>query len=174
MSRKQLVNRKAVRCGTHTPSPYLVGHFGQLMHDVESTDFIVDVGCGNGRNSKYLEEKGFEHIMPLDAVADFGVCIALGKDKLPVIDSSVKVILANYILMFLNQKERTQLRREFLRIAAPGCRLMVELYPAKEGCFSSGTELEKMKNELMTYLHRKGWRVLHNINLKFIMENANG
>ena len=175
MSRKYLNDRWCVRCNKCAPTPYLVSHFAQLMGGVAYDDFIVDMGCGNGRNSKYLLEQNYIRTMAFDMAGDYGLPMILGRDKFPVRDHSIKVILANYVLMFLNQKERAQVRREILRMAAPGCRLMVELYPAKDSCFQSSEGLEIMKNRMMASLCcLEDWRVLHQVKHKFILENANG
>ena len=63
---------------------------------------------------------------------DYGIAMTLGEDKMPVPDKSVDIILANYVLMFLNYREFNQVMDEIKRIAAPGAYLMYELYAAKD------------------------------------------
>ena len=174
MSRRRVNDRWSVTCNKCTPTPYLVQQYERLMYGVAANDFIVDMGCGNGRNTKYLKAQGFIHTMAFDMAGYYGSPLTLGRDKFPVRDRSIKVILANYVLMFLNKKERAQVFREILRLAAPGCRLMVELYPAKDSCFQLSGGLEIMKTDMIIRLELKGWKVLHNVKHKFIMENANG
>ena len=171
MSRKYLNDRWCVRCNKCTPTPYLVKHLDQFLLGFGNDVFIVDMGCGNGRNSKFLKELGYFHTMSFDMAGSYGLPMILGKEKFPVRDHSIMAILANYVLMFLNQRERAQVRSEIIRMAAPGCRLMVELYPAKDSCFQSVNGLEIMKNKLIADLCNAGWTTLHNVKHKFIMEN---
>jgi SAM-dependent methyltransferase len=117
-----------VRCGRSTPCPYLKKNI-QLLGD--SNKVVMDLGCGNGRNTKYLRLLGF-NVIPVDMVDDFGSACNLGLDPLPAKDASVDIILANYMFMFLSQKERKQLIQEIKRISKIDCLIMVELYAAKD------------------------------------------
>lgn len=171
MSRRKIDGKCSVRCGKSSPTPYLVKHYDQLVEGIVFGAPIVDMGCGNGRNSKYLIKKGFRCILPFDMVGDYGWPLALGKEKFPVKDGSVRIILSNYVLMFLNAEERAQVVDEIDRMAAPGCRLMVELYPAKDSKFPDAAELECVKRALVRHLiWYRDWEKLHEVKHKFIME----
>lgn len=90
---------------------------------------VLDVGCGNGRNSHYMKSLGYS-VTSIDMVGDFGTSIVLGHDKLPA--GKFDIILANYVLMFLNKKEQTKLLRQIEKCASAGCVFVVEMYPAKD------------------------------------------
>jgi chemotaxis methyl-accepting protein methylase len=77
-----------------------------------------------------MKESGFQ-VTSVDMVEDFGEKVVLGVDPLP--EEKYDIILANYILMFLNKKERKKVLRGINANSKPGTLLMVELYPAKDG-----------------------------------------
>jgi SAM-dependent methyltransferase len=153
MSRKYLNDKYCVRCGRNTPTPYLRDNFRKLV-PLKLGIRIADIGCGNGRNSKFLMSKGFVDTVSLDMVNDFGKKCILGKEKLPLKDNSVHVILCNYLLMFLNKAERKQLIREIKRIASKDCSIMVELYAAKDSECTTKKEMLKMQKQIFDDL---GW-----------------
>jgi SAM-dependent methyltransferase len=91
---------------------------------------VLDVGCGNGRNSVYLKNLGYK-VDSVDMAGDFGIKAVLGHDPLP--EGPYDIILANYVLMFLNTKERFRVMRDVNRRASSGALLFIEMYPAKDG-----------------------------------------
>jgi SAM-dependent methyltransferase len=163
MSRKYLNDRYCVRCGRTSPTPYLTKHIN-LFGDAEKV--VLDLGCGNGRNTNFLRKKGFQ-VIPVDMVNDFGSVHRLGVDRLPARDSSVDIILANYVFMFLNKKERRQLIGEIKRVAASGCIIMVELYAAKDSETPTKEASIKLQRELFDVL---GWKKLRYSQERFIAE----
>jgi SAM-dependent methyltransferase len=98
---------------------------------------VLDIGCGNGRNSEWLRAQGHS-VLSLDMCPGNNSPtkkVVLGHTKLPVKDNWAQVILMNYVLMFLNDVEREQLYMEIARVSArayPGCLAVVEMYPAKD------------------------------------------
>lgn len=156
MSRKYLNDRWCVRCGKCCPNPYLIKNLKQS--GIESCDrctsVVLDIGCGNGRNSKYMKSLGFKKIISLDMAGDFGTACVLGVDKMPVADNSVKIILCNYLLMFLSDEERGNVLDEIQRISSVGCVILVELYPAKDSYAKTKEEMMVMLDEIYNHL---GW-----------------
>lgn len=174
MSRKYIKGRCSVTCGRLTPSPYLVRQFDVLTECLTSTHMVVDLGCGNGRNSRYMAKRGCLNIRSFDMAGSSGQQLTLGVDALPIGRGQAQVILANYVLMFLGPAEITQLVAEITRVAALDCRLMVELYPAKAGRFPEPVGCEVLKDALIWDLIALNWRLIHCIKHKFIMEKTNG
>jgi SAM-dependent methyltransferase len=118
---------------------------------------VVDVGCGNGRNSEFMKKKGYKKVLSLDMVNDYGQKMILGKDDIPLPNKSTDIILCNYLMMFLNKKERKQLIREIKRIARDDCVIMVELYPAKDSETKTKEEMLELQQEIFDSLkwHKK-------------------
>lgn len=164
MSRKYLNDKYCVRCGRHTPTPYLKKNYKLLAGNDKK--ICVDIGCGNGRNSDFMKKKGYK-VVSFDMVNDYGKKATLGKDKLLVKDHSVNVILCNYLLMFLNKKERSQLLKEIKRIAARHCKIMVELYPAKDSEAKTKQEMLDMQEEIFDNLK---WTKIRYSQGRFIAE----
>jgi len=128
MSRKYLNERWCVRCGKMDPTPFLKEMYTKHMKvRVDPSLKVLDIGCGNGRNSKYFYGAD---VKPIDMATDYGDKCILGKDKLP--GEEYDVILANYVLMFLNEKERKQVIKEIDRHSCEGTRLVLEMYAAKD------------------------------------------
>ena len=123
MSKQYLNNRWCCRCPRNTPTPYLKRHI-KLFPKVGK---VLDIGCGNGRNSKYMIKLGYK-VDSIDMVNDFGKKIILGKDPLP--KKKYDIFLANFVLMFLNQKERYRVMKEINERAKKNSILMIEMYPA--------------------------------------------
>jgi len=136
MSREYLNGKWCVRCGKKDPTPYLrdnwelfIKHYAN--HPVASVINVVDIGCGNGRNSEFMKKKGFS-VISIDMVNDYGIPCIMGQQELPLFPYSIDVILANYSLMFLDKKERKKVISNLKLAARHQCTLMVELYEAKD------------------------------------------
>ena len=125
MSRQYLNGKWCVRCNKKDPTPYLKNNVKLFP----ATGKVLDIGCGNGRNSVHMKELGYE-VTSLDMVGDFGVKTVLGKDPLP--KGKFDIILANFVLMFLDEKERAFTLSQIEKKAKRGTVLMVEVYAAKD------------------------------------------
>jgi len=167
MSRKYLNDKYCVRCGRKNATPYLRKNIS-LLEDGRSKLVVVDVGCGNGRNSEYMKERGHT-VTSLDMVPDYGHKMVLGTDLIPKKDKGTDIILCNYLLMFLNKKERTQLIKEFKRIALKNCIIMVELYPAKDCYAKTKEEMIEMQAEIFNPLK---WQKIRYSQGRFIAQNG--
>ena len=157
MSRKYLNDRWCARCGRKEPTPYLRKHIDELINFEGAK--VLDIGCGNGRNSIFMTEHGYD-VTSIDMCNDFGTKIILGKDPFP--KDKYDIILANYILMFLNEKERSQVYKEINKNSHVGTMFVVEMYAAKD---ANKYDLDDMVKTFKTM----GWTVNHKIKDKFIM-----
>ena len=166
MSRKYMNDKWCVRCGKTSPTPYLKKNLKLLQRENYEEAQVIDIGCGNGRNTKFLMENGFKNCRAFDMVNDFGEKMTLGHDTFPVVDNSVDVILANYILMFLDNEERKQVITEIDRMSRDGCIFIMELYPAKDSYAKTKEESIKMQKEIFDTL---GWEKIRYSQERFIV-----
>jgi SAM-dependent methyltransferase len=164
MSRKYLNDKYCVRCGRKTPTPYLKQNY---KHFGKGKGFVVDLGCGNGRNSRFMKKRG-HRVVSLDMVDDYGKEATLGKQPLPV-TRRADIILCNYLMMFLSKKERRQLIKDIKRISAPDCTIMVELYPAKDSFAKTKEDMLVLQKEIFDAL---GWEKIRYSQGRFIAKNA--
>ena len=165
MTRKYINDRWCVRCGKDEATPYLRKNWELLADDSGSFGSVIDVGCGNGRNSAFMTKKLGAVCTMVDMAGDVGSAVTLGVDKLPVEDKSVDIVLANYIFMFLSATERRQVVKEIKRIAKDNCKIMVELYPAKDSHAPTDKDVEAMRDGLFKQL---GWNKVRLSKARFI------
>jgi SAM-dependent methyltransferase len=143
MSRKYLNDRWCVRCGRKEATPYLRKNTKLFPEK----GLVLDIGCGNGRNSVYMADLGYG-VYPIDMVDDFGIEIILGEDPLPNV--KYDILLANYILMFLDEDTRAKVMGEINDRSKEGSVLMIEMYPAKDA-------YEYDFDSMVDYFLNSGW-----------------
>ena len=144
------------------PTPYLEKYLPQLA--ISKAGLVIDLGCGNLRNSLYAKSLGFEKLMPMDKTGDFGLKIDLGTEKLPLKSNSVSLVLCNYLLQFMSPKERKHICQEINRVATDNCHLIVELY-------QTGNGYKYNTKTIMGYL--KNWQAIHITKDRFILRKGN-
>jgi len=137
-------------------TPYLRRWLPNLP--VKKNDLVLDLGCGNLRNTHFARKLGFKHIRSIDAAGDFGIQATLGTDPIPANDKSVGLVLCNYLLCFMNDRERAHLIEEIKRVSRIGTHIVLEMYPTRNGTPYS---MDKIIQQL-------GWTVLHRIKDRFI------
>jgi len=174
MSRKYVNDKWCVRCGKEDPTPYLSKKLDVISPDVERREnmVVIDIGCGNGRNTNYMKEQGFGHIYSYDMAGDFGEEMTIGRDSFPLGMSAVDIVLANYIMMFLDTWESSHTMNEIDRVTKPGGYVMFELYAAKDSYYPTKEKLLDLQQQLREYLEGKGWEVVHYVQEKFIMRKS--
>jgi SAM-dependent methyltransferase len=159
MSRKYMNERWCVRCNKTEPTPYLKSNIKHLPFALDG--YVLDIGCGNGRNSKYMEKLCY-HVTSIDMADDHGERRILGRDPFP--RGNYNIFLANYILMFLKPEERLKVmkdidrRAKFLRNV-----LMIEMYPAKDA-------YPYDFDEIFNFFIDRGWRKIRKSKDKCLLE----
>jgi SAM-dependent methyltransferase len=157
---------KAVRCGSKKATPYLRQHIDLFTE--YAGGHVVDLACGNGRNSEYMKEKGM-HVMSLDANNDYGIRWEAGM-PVPVGNKEVDYILCNYLLMFLDDHARNDVYDEMLRISHVGTRVMIELEEVKQSLTPDYFSLCALNDEVNANMIARGFRSIHGRQNHYIFE----
>ena len=130
----------------------LVGSFfqGQRFGKVEvdrSSDNkgrLLDYGCADGNNSKFLLERGFnvsaiditeeaikktkENLQSFDSARWSANVLTPEQDGLPYDDNTFNYIVSNQVVYYLGSRERIDaLLKEFQRVLAPGGRMIISM-----------------------------------------------
>ena len=156
-------DRWCVRCSRKGMTPFLRSSLPKIQLELCDADtlvsdlYVVDIGCGNGRNIAGLVEAGFSR----DLVHGYDMCpsardikLMLGRDEFPAINCSTDLVLANYVLMFLNDIELMQVFNEINRITTHGSILVIELYPAKDSRIKTDIEMVAFQHEIHRRLEK--------------------
>ncbi len=151
---------KPIRCGRHKPTPYLRKYLPTIPEEYKYK-LLVDLGCGNLRNSGFANSIGYENVLSFDKAGDYGIPVDLGSERIPVRAKKVSVILCNYLICFLNNEERKHLFSEIDRIATKGCYIFMEMYPAKQGTPYNTNEIR------MLFV---GWKTIRFSKDRFILQ----
>jgi hypothetical protein len=133
----------------------------------------MDLGCGNGRNTRFLKAKGLE-ATDVDAEhQDPRRRVVLGKDRLPTEDHTVDLMLLNYVTMFLGEQALEHLALEIGRTARKGCLLVTETYPARTSLCKDDRDCETRTTMLRRMLlTRQDWQVLHKAKNRQVWERT--
>jgi hypothetical protein len=133
---------KAVRLqgkGHDQATPYLREWAPKMLAAGMDRDVhLVDLACGNMRNTKFLWSLGIaseEHGgLALDMQPDaYGSDFWEASQMIPARNEQAGLILCQYLLMFLDDERLHHVLCEIGRIAASGCVLVVELQNVKQG-----------------------------------------
>lgn len=163
---KAMKDIKAVRCGSSKPTPFLRKNI-ELFTECDATH-VIDIGCGNGRNSKYFSDLGM-HVMSLDGKGDYGIKWVAGS-IIPTESGSADIILCNYVLMFLEQRTRNDVYKEIKRISHVGSKLMIELENVKQSLIDDEDKLAALNEEVVAAFSE--WKLLKKNKNHYIFERA--
>ena len=133
---------------------------------------VIDLGCGNGRNTIYLVDNGFEDVNAFDMKPDFGEELHLGKEKIPVGTGAADIVMVNYVFMFLTERELAHACREICRIVKPGGLLLWELYAAKESYTPDARSVGDMYWALLEYFVDRGFTSFVRLKNKALMKRT--
>jgi SAM-dependent methyltransferase len=117
-----------------------------FMHECGPDAMILDLGCGNGGNRRYLESLGFRNVVTVDWNAK-GADLLADAHRLPFADHSFQLILSTAVF--------EHLYNPFIAIAETGRVL------AKDGLFVGGASFwEAWHGSSYFHLTPDGWNVL--------------
>jgi SAM-dependent methyltransferase len=155
-----------VRTNSNKPTPFLASlsaSINRVFHEAQDDHrpTVVDVGCGNGRNSKYMDSRGW-NVLAFDQHADYERSIQWDlRQPLPVSPGAAEVVLLQFVLMFLSKTARERLVKQVRTMVAPTGFIVVELYAAKDAVMKQeefGPFLDELirKFDEFTVIKRKG------------------
>ena len=152
-------------------------HFGNVSKDAQ----ILEIGCGNGRFVKYLENQGYAHVEGIDVSTDQ---VAFGQERLGLRSISVQdtipylqkkkhsydVIYLMDVVEHLELEYLVELGRVAHEKLKPGGRLIMQapngLAPLSPNRFSDVTHLRAYTSYSFTQLQRMfGFEEVHNYEL---------
>ena len=156
-------DKQVVRCGGKEATPYLRKNVDLFRN----CDWVLDLGCGEGRNSRFLRDEGVE-TFPLDQCPDYGHKW-LADEVLPLADEMVDGVLINYLLMFLTDKELRNVAEEVTRVTKDDSVMMVELEAVKSSNTPTMESVTNLKCKFLNMLQEFGnWKVEKETQSRFI------
>lgn len=162
---------RAVRCsGAEKATPYLRKWLPEMLWaGMKVSTRVVDLACGNLRNTKFLRHNGFWRIQSLDAKPDRpGAIYWSANQMIPTPNSSVGLVLCQYLLMFLNDNEVEHVVAEIKRIAKPKCVVVIELEDVKQGVQRRMRAFEVV--QLFNSCKCSPWRVINLTKQRVILQ----
>lgn len=124
---------RPIRCGNSRPTPYLRLRLPSVPLVGTARPLALDLGAGNLRNTRFAESLGWV-VLPIDMAGDHGsLRLDLGHDRLPCADLAIGLFLCNYVMCFMDVRQRIHLISEIRRAACPRAHIFVEMYRARKG-----------------------------------------
>jgi SAM-dependent methyltransferase len=108
----------------------------------------IDLGCGNGRNSKYLQSLGYD-VLSFDLKPDYGLQVDLTKQFPAIWRQSVDVVLLQYVLMFLPPEYLGGFLRNVIMTCKSGAVLVIELFNAKDSYYTTKEQLAELERRVL-------------------------
>ncbi len=150
------------RCHTMVPSPYLVSS----MKYFPKQGSVLDLGCGNGRNSEYMIKAGYNRVQSIDTAPGYDKRINIDISSILWSVRPFDIILANYVFMLLKPNEYLRTVNNINKFfSKPGTILLAELYKAKHAK-TWGTKL------MMEKFTKKDWIVIKESKYRFLLKRG--
>jgi SAM-dependent methyltransferase len=128
--------------------------------ELNSTDDLVDIGCGDGTLLRMAERAGVKSAMGLLATEEevsvlrrSGIAAKQGfTHQLPLPDECASVVVCNSVLLIIHREKIPASLHEISRIAKPGARIFLGEIPFDEQ--QDPTPHFKTRRETLSYLYR--------------------
>jgi len=165
-----------VRTGCKRESPFLRSvlpiltgvAFEKSKNTISYRPTVLDLGCGSGRNGKFLEEAGFE-VLSFDRCPDHGHALDLSKEEsLPVFTASVDVVLFQFVAMFLDKGTLNMVMHEIHRVASPCCLAVVEVAAVRNCLTPTAAEAKALCGRIGCDLLSRGWGIYRGAGMHFL------
>jgi SAM-dependent methyltransferase len=165
-----------VRTGCNRASPFLRSvlpiltgvAFEKSKNTISYRPTVLDLGCGSGRNGKFLEEAGFE-VLSFDRCPDHGHALDLSKEEsLPVFTASVDVVLFQFVAMFLENDALFKTLHEIHRVAAPGCLAVMEVAAVKNCLTPTAAKARELCDCMSGIMSAFGWEIRRKSGMHFL------
>lgn len=132
----------------------------------------IDLGCGSGRNSLYLESFGF-YVKSLDQHPDYALAVEfdLSWQTIPVLHDFQSVILLQYVLMFFGVERRFEIAIEALRACPHQGMIVLELQEVKSGKMNQ-KQIDKFVEWFVAEAEVRGFSVVKRIKGKVAVAKA--
>lgn len=142
--------------GFKKPTPYLREMFDKLK--LPKSAVILDIAAGNGRNSRFIIDKGYDNVYCFDRIENPNgqMVFHINEWKAPEDFGdlpNVNLFLIQYLFCFLSKTKRKKIITQMNKYSDKGALAIVEVQDTK----SAG----KIDIEEIIPLFGKSWEVLH-------------
>lgn len=112
-------------------TPYLRRWWNHVRPGGRS-EVVIDLASGNGRNTAFVKQQGWP-VLDLDMWHEEEGKVWSAGASIPFQSSTAGLVLCQYLLMFLSDREIQLLLQEIHRVLRPGGHVVFELQAVKSG-----------------------------------------
>jgi len=166
--------RPVVRTGCNRASPFLRSVLLDISRGLDLARIVyqrkptaIDLGCGFGRNSRYLRDNCWVEVLSFDRCPDYGICLELG-GELPVFTGCVDLVLFQFVAMFLGGMALEKTLLEIHRVAAPGCLAVMEVAAVKNCLTPTVAKARELCDCMSGIMSAFGWEIRRKSGMHFL------
>ncbi len=140
------------------PAPYLKSISCLFDKIIDKTDGVrcIDLGCGNGRNSKYMSSLGVD-VVSFDIKDDYGYYLDIEKRRIPIFINSTNIFLLQYILMFIHHRHLDTIIKDIcIKSKRDNAIVIIELCQVKSGYYYD--LMNSLKTSVIKFFQKGGFK----------------